>query len=575
MRGRLGDGYAKALWAAHPHMNESADFVMYWWDRAADLLTRRGTKLRRFGFVTTNSITQEFSRRVMAARMKAKKPISLLMAIPDHPWTKATRDAAAVRIAMTVAVAGKHDGVLREVVQEKSVDTDAPLVELRDATGAINPDLTVGADVLAATPLMANAFICSNGMKPLGAGFILDAQQALAMGLGRRADAERHIVPYRNGRDLTSRSRNCYALDFFGLSSDQVRTSFPEAYQHLVVTVKPEREAAAERSQTRDAQEYAEKWWLFCKPRQELRKFVDGLKRYIVTVQTAKHRVFQFFDPALMPDQKLMVFGLPDGAHLGVLSSRVHSAWTLRTCGWLGVGNDSVYVKSRTFDPFPFPDASEPLKAQIRAVAEELDAFRKARQAEHPRLTLTQMYNVLEKLRAGEPLDADDTRIRDEGLVLILKELHDRLDALVFDAYGWPRDLSDEDIIARLVALNKERAREEARGLIRWLRPDYQKARAGIATAVQPEEAQDSMALVVDAAKEQKPQFPAGEVERTAAIMAALANASGTVDAAAIAAGFRQGKRVEPPIQATLASLVRMGFASTPDGRSFMFRRVA
>ena len=182
---------------------------------------------------------------------------------------------------------------------------------------------------------------------------------------------------------------------------------------------------------------------------------------------------------------------------------------------------------------------------------------------------------MLEKLRAGAALDADDTRIRDEGLVLILKELHDKLDALVFDAYGWPRDLVDEDIIARLVALNKERAREEARGLIRWLRPDYQKARAGIATAVRPEEAQDSMALVVDAAKEQKPQFPAGEVERTAAIMAALANASGTVDAAAIAASFRQGKRVEPQIQATLASLVRMGFASSPDGRSFMFRRVA
>ena len=45
LRERLGDGYVEALWAAHPHMNESADFVMYWWDRAAELLTRQGRAL--------------------------------------------------------------------------------------------------------------------------------------------------------------------------------------------------------------------------------------------------------------------------------------------------------------------------------------------------------------------------------------------------------------------------------------------------------------------------------------------------------------------------------------------------
>jgi hypothetical protein len=77
-------------------MNESADFVMYWWDRAAEILAAKGTHLRRFGFVTTNSITQEFSRRVMTKRMEGKSPISLVMAINDHPWTKATDEAAQV-----------------------------------------------------------------------------------------------------------------------------------------------------------------------------------------------------------------------------------------------------------------------------------------------------------------------------------------------------------------------------------------------------------------------------------------------------------------------------------------------
>ena len=83
---------ATALWTAHRHMNESADFVMYWWDRAAELLTRKGTRLKRFGLVTTNSLSQVFQRRVMEKHLSAKHPISLLMAVPDHPWTKATKD---------------------------------------------------------------------------------------------------------------------------------------------------------------------------------------------------------------------------------------------------------------------------------------------------------------------------------------------------------------------------------------------------------------------------------------------------------------------------------------------------
>lgn len=106
-RGRLGSDYAEALWGAYPHVNPSADFVMYWWDRAAELLTRKDTPLRRFGLVTTNSITQVFQRRVIERRLGSASPISLLLAIPDHPWTKAGKDAAAVRIAMTVAAAGE------------------------------------------------------------------------------------------------------------------------------------------------------------------------------------------------------------------------------------------------------------------------------------------------------------------------------------------------------------------------------------------------------------------------------------------------------------------------------------
>jgi hypothetical protein len=84
------------------------------------------------------------------------------------------------------------------------------------------------------------------------------------------------------------------------------------------------------------------------------------------------------------------------------------------------------------------------------------------------------MYNVLEKLRAGAELTDKDRDIHERGLVSILKNIHDDLDAAVFAAYGWPPALTGEQILEKLVALNAERAAEEQAGLVRWLRPDFE-----------------------------------------------------------------------------------------------------
>jgi hypothetical protein len=90
---------------------------------------------------------------------------------------------------------------------------------------------------------------------------------------------------------------------------------------------------------------------------------------------------------------------LDDGFHHGVLSSRIHVVFSLTAGGRLGTwATTRRYNKSRCFDPFPFPLCGEPERARIRALAEELDAHRKRVQAQHPGLTLTGMYNVLEKL---------------------------------------------------------------------------------------------------------------------------------------------------------------------------------
>ena len=242
------------------------------------------------------------------------------------------------------------------------------------------------------------------------------------------------------------------------------------------------------------------------------------------------------------------------------------------------MGNDPRYSKSKVFDPFPFPSHGELLTAKIRAVAEEIDSFRKGRLKEHDSLTLTQMYNVLEKLRANAALDEDEEAIKENGLTLILKELHDKLDRLVFQAYGWPQTLSDEEILAKLVALNHERAAEEKRGHVRWLRPDYQIPRFGKdidKMAAKEEGAQIAADLGLPEPTARKPSFPSDAVAQTAAVFGALASARGPVDAAAIAANYRKTRNLEATIFNVLESLNRLGHVSSKDGKTFEIRRVA
>ena len=574
LRGRLGDGYVGALRVAYPQMNESADLVMYWWDRAAELILQPGTKLRRFGFVTTNSITQLFQRRVVERHLNAKKPLSLLLAIADHPWTKASKDAAAVRIAMTVAAAGRREGRQLEVVAESGLDTDQPRVDVRERQGVINSDLSIGVDITRTTSLLANEGLCSPGMKLHGAGFIVTVTEAGALGLGRRPGLDDHIRHYRNGRDLTARSRDVMAIDLFGLSAAEVRERFPEVYQRLRLTVEKDRQAQFERSPTSDARAYLTNWWLFGKPRQELRPALAGLQRYIATVETAKHRVFQFLDASILPDNMLIAVALSDAFHLGVLSSRIHYAWALQSGGRLGIGNDPRYSKSRCFDPFPFPEVAEAQKQAIREAAEALDALRKDVLARHSDLTLTRLYNAREAILAGRPLAAAEVDIRDRGLVLILNEHHEAIDTAVAAAYGLPANADDETILAALVALNRDRAREEERGTARWLRPDYQRPRFG-REAVVGEQIEAAELLSLPAPDIAKPLFPTLPVERVAAVLAVLATASAPLDAEAIAQRFRQGLKVRTAIAAILISLARVGEVSTDDGRKRFGRRFA
>jgi len=428
-------------------------------------------------------------------------------------------------------------------------------VILRQQRGTIFADLRIGADVTRTIPLKANLGLSARGAFLIGKGFLLTEREANALAQGTDALERLVIRPFLGGYDLTQRHRRRWVIDFWGLSEDEARRRYPLAFQHILDRVKP----------IRDENEMEWRrinWWVFGDPGRSFRQATADLGAAIVTSRTATHRIFQTWDTKDLPESEVVVVGSSDKALLAILSSRVHTVFSLATCGWMGVGNDPRYNNSICFDPFPFPNPTPEQQARLRNLGEELDAHRKARQAAYPKLTLTAMYNVLEKLRAGEKIEGKDRETYDQGLVGILRDIHDRIDAEVAAAYGWPLDLSEDEILHGLVDLNRARAAEEAQGLIRWLRPEYQNRASQAPVALGKQSELDIAAAPDTGAKE---PWPKGVVEQLAAVRKTLV-ILGEATPDQVAQQFMRGRKAS--VLPFLQGLAGVGLARTlEDGR--------
>jgi len=455
---RLGAQYVDAVRTAFSELPATVDYVMYWWDAAAKL-TRTGNA-RRFGLITTNSIVQDYSRPVVETHIDSRiDPLRLVFAVTNHFWIE-NKDGAAVDIAMTVGVGSNEESspvIGRVSGTRKSFDVELSHVR------RINASLKNIPDVFQANSLKSNRSMCSQGVVPAGDGFKISEP----IEVGEETCVKRYMI----GEDIAERMDFSYIIDFYGHNENQARELFPRSYSRVLNEVKPVRD-----QNPRDS--YRDKWWLFAETRPRLRDSISALTRYIGTAYTARHRVFTFIDQIVIPDAMVYVVSASDAFVLGVLSSSVHATWCRYGSGTLQ--DRPRYNSNRTFLPFPFPaDVSELLKANVRAEAEALDALRKRVLANHADLTLTKLYNVLEAIRAARPLTVSERDIHDRGLVTLIRQHHDAIDQAVAEAYGWGEEhsagtLDDETILIRLVALNKERAAEEAHGLIRYLRPEFQ-----------------------------------------------------------------------------------------------------
>ena len=573
MRDALGDGYVEALRGAWPAVPETVDFVMYWWQHAATLV--RQSQARRFGLITTNSITMVSNRKVMEAQQSASPKLHIAFAVPDHPWVDSAQGAA-VRVAMTVGDRSPSPGRLLLSLDELPGEQGEFQVRFDMRDGAIHSDLSVGARIVGAQPLAANADMSFQGMILVGNGFRISAGEAAELGYAMNPSPS--VLPsHCNARAFMQGGQLEHVIDLFGMDEEKARSEYPALYQWLADRVKPERDA------NRDAN-FRRNWWLFGRPRPALRASASGLRRLILTPETSKHRVFAFQALPFCPDHKLYAICSDDALLLGVLSSSAHTEWAPRAGGKLGVGNDPTWTNTTTFYPFPFPSddtgLTPALADRIRALAEQIDAHRKARQAAHDDVTLTGLYNVLAKLRAEQPLSAKEKTLHEHGLVAVLRSLHDELDAAVLQAYGWAdlqpaladhrpaaaeaRATAVETLLERLVALNAKRAAEEAAGTVRWLRPEFQ-ARSGGTQAgldVAPEdEAVAGEPAAARAAPVARRPWPAGLPEQIKAVAELLATSPTPLALADLEARFQARGRWRERLPVILDTLAALGRA--------------
>lgn len=460
MRGALGDTYVDALRTAYQgRVPGGADLCCYWFEKARAQVA--AGKCRRVGLLATQGIRGGRNREVLE---RIKQTGDIFFAHSDRDWIL---DGANVHVSMVAFDDGAE--------QERLLDGIK--------VGQINANLTATVDTTKATPLAANDGVCIIGTQKNGAfdiSFDL-ARQWLELPLNPNGRPNSDVLmPWSNGSDVTQRSSDRWIVDF-GVSMTEAEAALYETpFEYLRQHVKRER-------QKNRREVYRLKWWLHAEPRRAMREAIAGLGRFIVTPALSKHRTFTWMEHPTLADKQLAVVARDDDSFLGILQSRVHELWARGTGTQLReVESGFRYTPSTCFETFPFPDASLAHRRAIGEAARELEALRQ-RWLNPPEWVREEVLEfpasvdgpwrtmVRKPNRAGIgtaryvrliPKDEEAARqLRGRTLTTLYNEpptwlthAHRRLDAAVFAAYGWSPGISDEELLAKLVQLNLQRA---------------------------------------------------------------------------------------------------------------------
>ena len=453
MRTVLGDTYCARLFAAYAdQVPAEADLVCYWVARAQRAIA--AGELSGAGLVTTNSIRGGANRRVLEPIAQAG---AISTAWADEPWTL---DGAAVRVSLICWGCGP---------------APAPMLDGL-AVPAIHADLTAGvANLTTARRLPENAGVAFMGDTKGGAfdvpGELARQWLRLPSNANGRPNAD-VLRPWANGMDVTRRPSDTWIIDFGWTMTEAEIAYYAAPYAHVVQHVRPVRA-------TNKREAYARTWWRHVEARPGMHRALAGLPRFVVTPRVAKHRTFSWLAHPTLSDTRLFALARDDDTFFGILHSRIHEVWSLATASWHGVGNDPTYNATVCFETFPFPIGLSPassaesyandIAAQLIAQAAQALVTARDRWLNPPELVVRTPEVVPgfpDRLVPKD--DAAAITLRGRTLTALynqrgkpegawLDALHRALDEAVAAAYGWPSDLSDSDLLVRLLALNLAR----------------------------------------------------------------------------------------------------------------------
>lgn len=449
MLGQLGDEYVGIIRAIYSdRVRGGADFVMLWFAKSLDAL-RAGTA-SRVGLVATQSIRRGASEAVLRSIVS---DAHIFEAWADEEWTV---DGAQVRVCL----------VCFEFSRSSSPARLNGLAVL-----AIHSDLTAGTDIVSASRLGSNlvAFIGSQKNGPFDVSGEL-ARQWLLEPLNPNGRPNSDVLrPWANGGDVTGRPSGKWIIDFGAVMSETDASLYEAPFRYVAREVKPGRLGLR-----RDGHRHY--WWRHGEPRPGMREELKRFTRYIATPRVSKYRVFVWLPVVVLADSRLVVIARDDDATFGILHSRYHELWSVRLGGWHGVGNDPQYTPSLGFETFPFPSGLSPdvradVYAEDKRAAAIATAAHRLNELRDRWLNPADLVRREPEVVPGYPervlpmSDAAAEVLKTRTLTKLYNErpawldhAHKALDVAVAAAYGWPADLSDDEVLARLFALNQERA---------------------------------------------------------------------------------------------------------------------
>ena len=427
LRGNLGNFYVDALYNLYDgRVPGSADIVCYWFEKARAEIERG--KCSRAGLLATQGIRGGTSRNALE---RIKQTGDIFMAYSDHPWVL---EGAAVHVSLV----GFDNGA----ETERELD--------RNSVATINANLTTGVDLTLAIRLGGNTGKSFQGPVKVGP---FDIPSSLAQEMINAPNVHGKsnldvLSPWVNGRDIANRPRGMWIIDFRDMPLEEAAL-YEAPFEYVKLHVRPVRE------NNREARRRIY-WWLLGRSVNDLRTAIQPLKRYVATPRVSKHRLFVWLDANVLPDSAIVAIAHDDDYTFGVLHSKVHEIWARALGTQLREAESGFrYTPTACFETFPFPRPTDEQREAIAEAARELNRLRDGWlnpvDAEGEpvvfgvdlrRRTLTNLYNEYE---------------RHTWLV----NVHDRLDAAVATAYGWDADLSDEQVLERLLALNLERYEEQ------------------------------------------------------------------------------------------------------------------